>query len=270
VKVAAGYGGAAVGMLRRDALIFTSYRFTFFSQLASTMFSVVLFYFISRLVTVGDFSSPDEYFAFALIGVLTLEIVNTAAVVIPSTLRNELVMGTFERLVLSPFGAVGGAVSMMLFPFAWTMVKTTLVLAFVVLAFDVPLQWPGAALGLPIAALATFSFAPFGLLVAAVVLVVKQALGLTAWIVAGLSIVAGFYFPTTLLPDSLEWLSDVQPFTPTIDLMRHVMVGTEMSEPVWLALTKLVVFPAVLAPVAIWALRAGVRFSRRQGTIIEY
>jgi ABC-2 type transport system permease protein len=266
----AAYAGAAAGVVQRDAVIFTTYRFTFFTQLASTLFSIVLFYYISRLVTVGEFSSPDQYFAFAVIGVVTLEVVNTAAVLVPNTLRGELVMGTFERLVLSPFGAVASAASMMLFPFAWVVFKTTIALLIAAVAFDLPLQWPGAALAVPIAVLGALSFAPFGLLVTAVVLVAKQAMGMTTWIVAALSIVAGFYFPVTLLPDWIEWFSEVQPFTPTIELMRSTLVGIEMSESAWLAAAKLVGFTAVLLPIAVWAVGRAVRVSRRRGTIIEY
>lgn len=266
----AGYGGAAIGVLQRDALIFTSYRLSFLAQLASTLFSILLFYYLSRLVTISDFSSPDQYFAFAVIGIVTLEVVSTAVVLVPTSLRGELVMGTFERLVLSPFGAVASAASMMIFPFAWTVLKTSIALAIATLAFDLPVQWPGAVLAVPIAVLGTLSFAPFGLLVTAVVLVVKQVLGLTTWLLACLSIVAGFYFPVSLLPDWIEWFSEVQPFTPTIELMRSTLVGIEMSEPAWLALTKLVGFAAILTPIALWLLARAVQVSRRRGTIIEY
>lgn len=270
MRVLAAYGGAAVGVLRRDVTIFTTYRISFATQIASTLLSVVLFYYISRLVTIGDFAGPDEYFAYALVGILTLDVVNTAAVLVPTQLRQELVMGTFERLVLSPFGAVASAASMMLFPFAWSMLKTSIVLVIAAVFFDLPIVWPQAVLALPVAALATLSFAPFGLLVGALVLVMKQALGITSWLVAGLSLVAGFYFPVALLPDWIQWMSEVQPFTPTIELMRHVLVGTPMTDPVWIAVAKLIGFAIVLAPLGVWVLSKAVRQSRRRGTIIEY
>jgi ABC-2 type transport system permease protein len=172
--------------------------------------------------------------------------------------------------VLSPFGAVASAASMMIFPFAWVVVKTTIALLIATLLFDLPVQWPGAALAVPIAALGALSFAPFGLLVTAVVLIAKQALGMTAWIVAGLSIVAGFYFPVTLLPDWIEWFSEVQPFTPTIELMRSTLVGIEMEGSAWLAAAKLAGFAAVLLPLSLWVVGKAVQVSRRRGTIIEY
>jgi hypothetical protein len=62
----------------------------------------------------------------------------------------------------------------------------------------------------------------------------------------------------------------VQPFTPAVDLMRHVMVGGRLHEALATELAKLVGFSSVLLPLSIWALVTAVRVSRRRGTILEY
>jgi ABC-2 type transport system permease protein len=90
------------------------------------------------------------------------------------------------------------------------------------------------------------------------------------FVVAGLSLVAGLYFPTSLLPDWIRWLSDVQPFTPAAELLRHLLLGTEMSGSALVALLKLIGFAAVMLPVAAIVLRTSVQRSRRTGTITEY
>jgi ABC-type multidrug transport system permease subunit len=76
--------------------------------------------------------------------------------------------------------------------------------------------------------------------------------------------------PVALLPDWIEWASNVQPFTPAVDLMRHVLLGLPMPEAAWLAVLKLVLFATVLLPVAVLALNRAVRIGTRRGTIIEY
>jgi ABC-type polysaccharide/polyol phosphate export permease len=68
----------------------------------------------------------------------------------------------------------------------------------------------------------------------------------------------------------MRWMADVQPFTPAVDLMRHVMVGSSLHESVWGELAKMVGFTAVLLPLSIWLLSVALRFSRRWGTILEY
>jgi ABC-2 type transport system permease protein len=92
----------------------------------------------------------------------------------------------------------------------------------------------------------------------------------TNWVVAGISLVGGLYFPVALLPSWIQWASKVQPFTPAVNLMREVLLGLPMPEPAWLAVTKLVLFAAIFLPISLWALNKAVRISTRRGTMIEY
>jgi ABC-2 type transport system permease protein len=260
--------GAAV--IKRDFKIFLSYRLRLGTLLLGVFFSLTLFYYISRLVQVPEFATHDDYYAFALIGLILLQVINSTLQTPPATLRQELVAGTFERIVLSPFGPVGGVISMLLFPFLLVLVVAACMLVFASVVFNAPVDWGTAPLAIPVACLAGFAFAPFGLLFLAGVLVVKQAFAGATWVVAGISLISGLYFPTSLLPDWIQWASDVQPFTPAVDLLRHLLVGSDLGSSAWLDVVKLLGFGAVLMPIAAWLVARAVRVSRRRGTIIEY
>jgi ABC-2 type transport system permease protein len=264
------YTGAAGAVVKRDFLLLTSYRFRFVTQLLSAFFGLTLFYYISRLVHVGNGISPDEYYAFAVTGLMTLQVINSTLTTPSMTLRQELVAGTFERFAISPFGAVGGIVSMMLFPLLYTLAIVFFMLVFAGLVFGLSLEWATVPLSIPLGALAALSFAPFGVLVVAGVMLAKQAAVGTNWIVAGVSLVGGLYFPVTLLPSWIQWMSEVQPFTPAVELMRYVLLGMNVSGSAWVDLAKLVGFAVVLLPVSLLALDRAVRISSRRGTIIEY
>jgi ABC-2 type transport system permease protein len=83
------------------------------------------------------------------------------------------------------------------------------------------------------------------------------------------TLLAGVYFPVTLLPDWIEWTSQVQPFTPAVDLLRNLLVGTHLPDAAWVLLLKLLGFTLLMLPLSLVCLRAAVARSRRQGTIIE-
>src|SRR5207244_11953469 len=102
----------------------------------------------------------------------------------------------------------------------------------------------------PVGFLGPLAFTPVALLFAAVTVAFKQAPGQTV-IVALISLVSGLYFPVELLPGWIRWLADVQPFTPAVDLMRHVTVGLEMKGSPWVAVAKLAVFAAVFLPLTV-------------------
>jgi ABC-type polysaccharide/polyol phosphate export permease len=261
---------AGLSVVKRDFKLMASYRLRLATTLLSVFFSLTLFYYISRLVKVPQFGTHDEYYAFALVGLIILQVVNSTLQTPSTTLRQELVAGTFERIVLSPFGPVGGVISMLVFPFLFTLLTASCMLVFASAVFGAEVHWGTAPLAIPVACLSALAFAPFGLMFLAGVLVVKQAIAGATWVVAGISLIAGLYFPASLLPDWIEWATNVQPFTPAVDLMRHLLMGTPLGDPAWLDLLKLIGFAAALMPLAAWLVAAAVRWSRRRGTITEY
>jgi ABC-2 type transport system permease protein len=267
---ARAYGAAMIAVMERDLRIFLSYRFRPITLIVGPVTTVTVFYYISRLVTVRSVGAADGYFAYVVVGVVAMEILTSTIAVAPVTLRQELVAGTFERLVLSPLGGVRAASAMMLFPLAQAMVVATVTLVFSAIVFDMSVAWPDVLLAIPASVLGAVAFAPFGLLVAASILIVKQALAGVSILLTAMSLVAGVYFPVGLLPDWLEWLSNVQPLTPALDLLRHLISNAPYAHSPWVDTLKLVGWAAVLLPVSVRAVAAAIGYSRRRGTIIEY
>lgn len=263
------FGAGALAVMRRDFRIALSYRFRFFGGILTAFFSLTLFYYVSRLVRVEQFSSPDAYYGFVVAGLVILQVLQSTLMTPSTTVRTELVAGTFERLVVSPYGAVRAVAASMIFPFVYALAMSVVMLAFAAIVFGLPVEWPTAPLAIPVFALGALAFAPFGLLLVSAVLVWKQTTG-AAWVMAGITLIAGFYFPVSLLPDWIEWASDVQPFTPAVDLLRHLLIGIPLDGSAWLEAAKLAGFAAVLLPLGGGLLVAAVRTARRRGTILEY
>jgi ABC-2 type transport system permease protein len=263
-------GAAAAGIVRRDARLYLSYRLRGFLQLATIFLSLALFFYLSRLVGVQRFPTPGAYFAYAVVGLAIVEVLTAAMSAVPAGVRQELLTGTFERLVVSPFGPVAGIASMAVFPLGLALVTATATILFAGVVFGMDLAWDTVPLALPVAVLGAFAFLPFALLVTAIVLVIKAAGALTTYIVTGLSLTSGVLFPVALLPWYLEWISHVQPLTPALDLLRHLLLGTPLNDPAAAEVLRLVLFALVLLPVSLLVLRATVERCRRAGTLIEY
>jgi ABC-2 type transport system permease protein len=261
---------AAAAVCKRDLILFSTYRMRFITTFVTSAVSLTLFYYISRLVNSSRIGSPDDYYAFVVVGLVVLGVLTSVLSTPVLTLRQELVAGTFERMVLSPFGAVRCIVSLMIFPVLLATVLGIFTVGFAALVFDLSLRWDTAALGIPVVAMGAAAFAPFGLLMAAGVMLFKQTSAGATFVITGLAVVAGVYFPVALLPDWVQWVSEVQPFTPVVDLTRNLLVGTPLRSSALLDVIKLVAFPAVMLPLAAAALQAAARRSRRLGTIMEY
>src|SRR3954447_15709181 len=263
------YLEAALGLVRRDLLTFTSYRTQALSLVVGLLTNLALFYFLSHLVRVSAFPSPKSYFAFVVVGMVILQVLQSTLGV-ATALRGELLTGTFERLLLSPFGAVAGVTAMMIFPFVVSLISAFLLLALATLVFGVPVHWDTAPLAVPIAMLGTGTFAAFGMLFAATTIVFKRAVGGLGMLMTAITLTSGLYFPIALLPVWLRWLSEVQPFTPAVNLLRNVLVGTPLENSAWAEVAKMAGFLAVMVPGAVFALATAVKVAQRRGTIIEY
>lgn len=179
-------------------------------------------------------------------------------------------MGTFERLVLSPFGPVLAIFSMAVLPLMLAFVLAIVTLGAGALLFDLPVRWSQAPLAMPVALLGSCAFTALGLGFSAIVIVFKQATSLAAFVVAAISLVSGVYFPVALLPGWAEWVAGVEPFKPTVDLLRHLLLDTPMSGSTAGALGKLGAFVLVLTPLATFVLVRALRLTQRRGTIAEY
>jgi ABC-2 type transport system permease protein len=268
VSVASLYFGAVTATIRRDLAIFFSYRFRFVTQILGVLFSLMTFYYIAKLVRPGAVGGRDEYYAFVVVGIVIMSVL-TAALTTSQIVRIELMQGNFERILISPLGPVGGIVSLAAFPIFYAITFAGVMLVLAVIVFGVPLHVAGIPLALAAGVLGSLAFACLGFLFTANLLAFKSPVG-PNWVIAGLSLLGGAYFPTRLFPGWLRWISEVQPFTPTVDLLRHELVGTASSSSVALEMLKLGGFTVLLIPLSIVVVRLAVNLSRRRGTLMEF
>lgn len=262
-------GRAFLAVMRRDFHVFLSYRTRVVSQALTAVFSLTLFYYVSRLVHVTGFASPASYFGFVVVGIALVSVLYSCFS-IAEIVRQELVAGTFERLLLSPFGAVRSVIALSMFPLLYAFVMAAVTLGVGCAVFGLQLHWSTVPLSIPAMGLALLAFLPFGLLFASIAVATKQGNVGTSWVIALISIVGGLYFPIALLPHWVQTAAQLQPFTPATEMLRHLLVDSPQTTSTVTAVVKLLGFAAVLLPASVFALHRAIRFGQRRGTIIEY
>lgn len=265
---ASRYVGAIMATVQRDARIYFSYRFRWVSQILGVFLTLTMFFYIAKLVRPGVVGPTGAYYAYLVIGILLMGVL-TAALTTSTNVRVELMQGNFERIMVSPLGPIPGIISIAAFPILYSVLTSATLLTVATLVFGVPLRLAGVVPALAVTLLATLAFMAVGLFFVALLIAFKSAAG-TTWAIAGFSLVSGAYFPTRLFPGWLRWLSEVQPLTPTLELVRHLLVSTPTNEPVWIELCKVLGFTAVLLPLAGLLLSLSIILSRRRGTLLEF
>jgi ABC-2 type transport system permease protein len=257
------------GIVRRDAVLFMTYRTQLVSQVLGPLFTITLFYYISHLVTARTIHSPGGYFGFVIVGLVIVQILTISLGVMPVSVRQELVSGTIERFLVSAHGPVNGIVGTMLFPLVNAMLTGVLTLVLGAVVFGLPIA-NTAVLAIPVSLLGMLAFMPFAFFLVALVMAFKQAASATQFVIAGLAIVGGLYFPIAVLPDWIRWSAEVQPFTPATDLLRHLLIDAPLRQSAGVDLLKLVGFVILLLPAGFALLRLSIRYGQRTGTVAEY
>ena len=74
MTAAGEYLDAIRATVKRDAAVFLSYRFRFVSQVATILLTMTMFYYISKIVRPGVVGPHGQYFAFVVVGIVSLAV----------------------------------------------------------------------------------------------------------------------------------------------------------------------------------------------------
>lgn len=255
----------------KDLRIALTYRLSFLMGLVSTFFSMLTFFFVTRVVGhSAQVGTPAEYFRFLVIGVTTANILRAAVVAASTKARSDQVQGTLEILATQPISPLALALGWSALPVMEAIVEWV-----ILLAIAVPLGFSGFTPDwisvLFVLVISTTTFLAIGFIGAAVVLAIQQGTGMIAIAVGLMGLVGGALFPTTVLPKSMHILTLISPLTYTLKSMRGAMLHGE-SLPSLLGgdLGIVLGYAAISMVIAVVALHASFRFARTRAALSRF
>jgi ABC-2 type transport system permease protein len=254
--------------LVRDFRIEASYKGAFVRRLAVPVLAVVIFYFVARAIRDVEGTSlgayGGSYFAFTVLGLALLSYMTAGVTWLTTNLRASQLSGALEHVVLSGAPLSGILVSSSLAGFAIGAVSMVGFLA-VAVAFGLSLGVANVGFALLSFLLATVSFMGLALLSASLVFVTRRGAPL-AWAVRSSSLVlAGVFYPVSVLPEALRLLSQALPLTHALELIRGSLLLGHGAGDLWPHLLALVVISVVLTAISLAACRLAVNVARAEG-----
>lgn len=268
----AGWGQVMSATFVRDMLTATSYRVGFLTSLGASALSIFGIFFLSEAV--GDSAGTLEpyggsYFAFALVGVMLTSLMALGLTGMSARIREAQMMGTLELMLLSPnrLGVLFLSSSL----WAHAQALLTLVLYLVVgVLLGASFREANLAMTLVSLVLAVLAFNALGLLSAAVVIVIKQGNPVALLISVASVLLAGVFYPVTVLPSWLQAIGQLLPLTQALELVRRAALGGEGIATLWGPFLILSAITAVMMPVGLWACRRAVRIAQTDGSLSQY
>jgi ABC-2 type transport system permease protein len=259
--------------IRRDFRIHTSYRLSFVLQMFTIFFFLTLYYFLSQLVDEKEFASHQnitgDYFSWTAVGLAVLSILQVGLSSFSQKMREEQTTGTFEALMAAPASPSLVVLASAVYDLMRSTAFASILLGTAVVLFGLQLDTDPASLAVSAVALAgcLTLFASLGVAVAACTVIFKQTTALSGMVVSGLALLGGVYFPIGVLPDPLETIAKLLPFTWGLDVVRASLLGGDVDSA---KLVGLFGSAAVLLPLAVLGFTLAVRRARRTGSMAQY
>jgi len=262
-----------LAFLRRDFLIEVSYKTSFLMQAFGIFFSVLVWYYVSRVISAPP-TTPGlegvDYFAYVLVGLALLHYLSSALTSFGGKVRGEQMTGTLEAMLVTPTSIGTIVVGSSLWDFLLTSIKVAVYLAVGRLFFGVVIHLGSLVPALVVVALTVLAFSGIGILSAAFVLYLKRGDPITYLVASGSVLVGGVLYPPERMAPWLERCSRLLPITYALHALRAALLRGSDWPALWPDVRALLLFVVLLLPLGILMFRFAVRKARQEGSLVQY
>lgn len=257
----------------RDLSTAASYRVGFLLSLGGSLISVFGVFFLGEAFGGATGGALDRYgggyFGFAVVGVALANLMSLGLTGMSARIREGQITGTLELMVLSPNRLGLLFLSSSLWAHAQAVVT---VMLYVVAGIALGAEFGDANVGMTLLslALAVLAFNAVGLFSAAVVIVIKQGNPVALLIGMASILLAGVFYPVSVLPGWLQAIGQLLPLTQALELVRRAALGGEGIGTLWGPLLVLIGLTAALMPLGLWVCQRAVRVAQTDGSLSQY
>jgi len=257
---------------RRDLLLAATHPFAFIMRAFGIAVGITGVYFFAQIVDPRHFAKLSEsssgYFGYVSINIAFTMLQGSALLSFAQAARTDQTIGSLEPILATQTRAASYVIACGFWPLTLTALEVTLGLS-VAWALGLRLHSVDYPALLLFMFLSTATMASVGILSVAAVIAFKQ-LPPSGYLIGGAApLLAGTFFPVSLLPWQLGILSWLLPLTHALRGLRGSVTGVPISrlsgDALWLAVTTL-----VLLPFSFYVLEFCTHRAKRDGTLSQY
>jgi ABC-2 type transport system permease protein len=230
-----------------------------------TIANTLTIVFISRGVGVTE-AEQNELATTLLVGGVIWAFLGIIFEIVTETVAWERWEGTIEYTFMAPVSRPVHLFGMGIYAVLYGLVRATVVF-FAVAAF-IGIHVPNANYGASVALLsiASVSFIGIGMMTAVLPLISPEKGTQLGFIAQGLLlVVSGVYYPVSVLPDWMQWISTISPATYALRGARDsILNGAGLA---WADVWPLLIIGAVSVPLGLVIFRTGERYAKRNGKL---
>ena len=258
-----------VGIVERNTYLIRRYVWWEVAFFLWTVANTLTIVFIAEGIEVsGGEIDVERMTAVLLIGAVIWAYLGMIFEILTETVAWERWEGTIEYTFMAPLSRPVHLTGMGLFAIAYGLVRSVLLFAVVAFFFDLSLPGANFAAALVVLAVASISFVGIGMMTSVLPLISPEKGTQLGFIAQGiLLVVSGVYYPVTVLPEWMQWLSTISPATYALDGVRDAILEgdglPELVDEIW----PLLLIGAISIPVGLAVFGLGERHAKRHGKL---
>jgi ABC-2 type transport system permease protein len=259
-------------VVRRDALIATTYRLTLVTRIVSVAFVAVILFYISKLIR----SAPElagfagGYFEYALVGMAVMSVGGLGLRNFARTIATEQTAGTLEMLLAAPLRIGTLLTGTFVVPFFLTAIQLVGLLFVGIGLFGVGIPFERFLVALPVLVLTTMLFCAIGVISAAFMVVTKRRDPFAPAFMQVSGLLSGAIFPPSLFPGWVQDVIQAFPLFHSLKAMREALLSGGGFADVSSELLVLLGFTVIMVPLSVAIFTRALRLARVTGMLGTY
>ena len=258
-----------VGVVERNWYLVKRYAWWELAFFVWTVAHTLSIVFIAKGVEAGGGQlDVNRLTTILLIGAVIWAYLGIIFEILTETVAWERWEGTIEYTFMAPLSRPVHLIGMGLFAIAYGVIRAALLFGVVAAFFSLDMPQANFGTALLLLAIASVSFIGIGMMTAVLPLISPEKGTQLGFIAQGIMlVVSGVYYPVSVLPTWMEWLSKISPATYALRGIRHAILGGAGVGDVWGDVWPLIVIGFVAIPLGLAVFNRGEVYAKRHGKL---
>jgi len=203
-----------------------------------------------------------------LVGAVVWSYLGLLFEIVTETVAWERWEGTIEYTFMAPLSRPAHLLGMGAFAVVYGVLRTMLLFGVVSAFLDVNYTNANFASAMVVLAVSSISFVGIGMMTAVLPLISPEKGTQLGFIAQGLLlVVSGVYYPVSVLPQWMQWLSVISPATYTLEGARKAILDGAGVAALWGEIWPLLVIGVIAIPAGLAVFAQGERYAKRHGRL---
>jgi ABC-2 type transport system permease protein len=257
------------GIVERNTYLIRRFVWWELAWFLYTIANTLTIVFIAKGVEAGGYHlDVNREMIVLLIGAVVWSYLGLVFEIETETVAWERWEGTIEYTFMAPLSRPAHLLGMGAFAVLYGVVRTVALFGLVALMLGVHFGNPDFVTATVVLGASSVSFVGIGMMTAVLPLVSPEKGTQLGFIAQGLLLViSGVYYPVSVLPQWMQWLSVVSPATYTLEGARRAILDGAGVTAVWDDLWPLVLIGAIAVPLGLFVFSLGERYAKRHGRL---